>query len=757
MIINCACAASTFFGIVSLNAQTFDATRIDGRPVGHVHDTGKSDPIIDVNTFADVGLTNSDRDNINGPSLIRLPDWLADENRIHPNANYYLYFAHHSGKYIRMAWASDLTGSWSLFNVGSATDRAWGINGNNTGEQTGGTGVLDLSTVLSFGSAGIGVSNHVASPDVFVDNVNERFVMYFHAPRNGFGPAGQQTYVTTSSNGLNFNDPAEYGQPGQGPRDVMPTGGYLRSFDVSDGTFAYSNMGELWRAPLLNTAGQVNTLANADSPGGLWTVSASHNHGTRNWWDLIPDRDNPIRALYNGQETDPRHFGIYTRSHIDPADEHVYLFYSARNDSPESIFLTVVDTANSSINPANWTPIGQRIVLKPSLDWEGADLPIGLSANGSSVDVHELRDPAIFQDTMGTADPSDDKLYLLYTGKGEEAIGLAELTFKPSIANTEAPQGDLFLDTSVEGISIDYDGNGSTTQPEFVGEGTTGDGNGLYEPTTTFTNPFGGGDILVTMSADRWKRRAPITGSNAIQNNLLFDFAGPVTGGIATLTLELPTGEYEVTLYQHESNRSAAETASLEITDANGGSSKIDLDSSFGSNPAEIKTTVHSVRSNGSDDIIFTINNTDPQTTGAYPINGIIIQPVESPDNDGDDIPSQWETDNNLDPFNAGDRDEDPDFDGFTNYEEWVALTDPNDADSKLSSTISLSGTTMTLTFDSNPTRLYSLISSPELGAIEEWDIIVNPRAGLGAGDKFTLTIDPEEPKIFYRLVVEGL
>ena len=38
--------------------------------------------------------------NINGPSLIRVPDWLP--NRL---GNYYLYFAHHQGQYIRLAYS----------------------------------------------------------------------------------------------------------------------------------------------------------------------------------------------------------------------------------------------------------------------------------------------------------------------------------------------------------------------------------------------------------------------------------------------------------------------------------------------------------------------------------------------------------------------------------------------------------------------------------------------------------------------------
>jgi hypothetical protein len=45
--------------------------------------------------------------NINGPSLIRVPDWVE-----HPLGTYYLYFADHKGHYIRLAYADRLEGSW---------------------------------------------------------------------------------------------------------------------------------------------------------------------------------------------------------------------------------------------------------------------------------------------------------------------------------------------------------------------------------------------------------------------------------------------------------------------------------------------------------------------------------------------------------------------------------------------------------------------------------------------------------------------
>ena len=41
--------------------------------------------------------------NINGPSLIRVPDWLPN-----PLGQYYLYFAHHKGDHMRLAYADSV-------------------------------------------------------------------------------------------------------------------------------------------------------------------------------------------------------------------------------------------------------------------------------------------------------------------------------------------------------------------------------------------------------------------------------------------------------------------------------------------------------------------------------------------------------------------------------------------------------------------------------------------------------------------------
>src|SRR5690242_9119612 len=65
-------------------------------------------PIIGPELHDSIGL------NIQGPSLIRVPEWVGEEL-----GAYYLYFADHKGSYIRLAYADCLTGPWTVYAPGS--------------------------------------------------------------------------------------------------------------------------------------------------------------------------------------------------------------------------------------------------------------------------------------------------------------------------------------------------------------------------------------------------------------------------------------------------------------------------------------------------------------------------------------------------------------------------------------------------------------------------------------------------------------
>jgi len=139
--------------------------------------------------------------NINGPSLLRVPEWVKA-----PLGKYYLYFAHHSGKYIRLAYADRIEGPWRTHEPGSL-----GI------EQT-------------------DFTDHIASPDVHVDHDRRLIVMFYH----GAYPPGRRAQVTRrahSSDGVHFETER---------RDLGKA--YWRVFRWRDGCYAVAKPGKLFRS-----------------------------------------------------------------------------------------------------------------------------------------------------------------------------------------------------------------------------------------------------------------------------------------------------------------------------------------------------------------------------------------------------------------------------------------------------------------------------------------------------------------------------
>ncbi len=124
--------------------------------------------LVDFPIISPAHLGTEERDNINGPSLIKAPDWL-------PQAlgKYYLYFAHHNGQSIRLAYADDLRGPWRVYAPGT----------------------LQLADAP-------GCAGHIASPDVHVDHEKRQIRMYFHGVVRD--RPQQRSFVAHSGNGIDF-------------------------------------------------------------------------------------------------------------------------------------------------------------------------------------------------------------------------------------------------------------------------------------------------------------------------------------------------------------------------------------------------------------------------------------------------------------------------------------------------------------------------------------------------------------------------
>ena len=131
-------------------------------------------PIITSEMFSN----RKDGGNINGPTLIRVPAWVKN-----PLGKYYLYFAHHSGSYIRMAYADDVAGPYKIHDGG----------------------------VLSINQLPVAM-DHIASPEVLIDEKSQRLILYYHgtvrqdvSSKNPGKWNGQMTFAATSADGLVFN------------------------------------------------------------------------------------------------------------------------------------------------------------------------------------------------------------------------------------------------------------------------------------------------------------------------------------------------------------------------------------------------------------------------------------------------------------------------------------------------------------------------------------------------------------------------
>ncbi|MFC7337787.1 hypothetical protein ACFQY0_11405 [Haloferula chungangensis] len=359
-------------------------------------------PILDESWSLAQGAGSSNSDNLNGACCVRLPSWLPSSQRVDPAAEYYLYFADHSGNYIRMAWAADLEGPWTGYRM---DERLYSSIGNR--------GVLSLGADDEIDTGrGLTVDGHIASPQVFIegDHVdNLRFVMYYHGRVNGSsGP--QRTVAATSADGLNFNMPSggdsRPGQSGHGTLPVNLGESYFRVFKQADRYYAFSNTGDIYQAP----AG--DPLAGSWDRGPQPFTDENESRGFVDWGDGY----GPLR---------PRHFGVLTR------EGNTYAFYTNKAASPERILVSTFDFDELPADYQSWKgDFPSQELIRPEEDWEGGSLPLDISElGGETTPTHQLRDPGVLEDT-------DGRTYVFYSGSGEKAIGLAQIVSLPLVTGS---------------------------------------------------------------------------------------------------------------------------------------------------------------------------------------------------------------------------------------------------------------------------------------------------------------------------------
>ncbi len=318
-------------------------------------------------------------DDINGPSVIRVPSWIP-----HPMGRYYLYFAHHRGDHIRPAYSNSLAGPWKIYEPGVLHVKDTELYRPQP----------DPPLSLYKGTALYNtLYTHVASPEVFVDEEHKRLVMWVHGlytagkkwpvEAKDAGPwlrdnnYAQYTQTTTSTDGIHFA-----AQPG-----ITARISYQRVFRWQGG---YYSMGRL------------GAVGHATDPLATFELGPSVFAG----------------GPYAGRV---RHVALLRRG------DTLYVFFTAIGDAPESILLS---TVNLTGDWKTWKASTAQPVIAPKEPYDCVDLPPVASSTGE-IEGRErsLRDPGIFEEK--------GKVTLFYSFCGEQGLAAADVTsFVPAISST---------------------------------------------------------------------------------------------------------------------------------------------------------------------------------------------------------------------------------------------------------------------------------------------------------------------------------
>lgn len=278
--------------------------------------------------------------NVNGPTVIRVPDWVD-----RPLGRYYMYFANHVGAFIRLAYADAIAGPWRIHEPGvlHVRDTAFFRPQPDPKEA-----LADFYT-------------HVASPEVFVDHARRRLVMWIHgwstngerwpsdpadarawATRKGYG---QFTQAAESADGLHFE-----------VRPAITKTSYLRVFRHGGYFYGVSRLGQLARSR--------DPLAS---------------------FDIGP---NPFRdTSYAGRV---RHVALLVRG------DRLHVFFTAIGDAPERVLVSTIDLTSDW---TAWRASSPIEVLQPETPYECADIAVAPSEPGD-VDgrVRQIRDPFVLEE-----------------------------------------------------------------------------------------------------------------------------------------------------------------------------------------------------------------------------------------------------------------------------------------------------------------------------------------------------------------------
>jgi len=328
--------------------QQADTDSITVKRLGH-------GPLITVNSSATLA------GNVNGPVLIRVPDWIKK-----PLGNYYLYFANHKGKFIRLAYADAITGPWKIYEPGVLRVEETAFTRPDTATDT------------------AALYTHVASPDIYIDPTTRKIILFAHGmwtdgqpwPTNLNGAEAQHwlsergyeqySQAFESTDGIHFT-----------PHTAITKSSYLRVFRYGDSFYSISRLGR---------------VGHSADPFGEFNLAQSLFQETP----------------YAGHV---RHVALLRRG------DTLHVFFTVIGAAPEQVLHAKVDL---TVPWQQWKAVHPADVLTSERSYECANLPVSPSRSGDIDEpVHQLRDPGIFEEGGHT--------YLLYSTCGEQGIALAEI------------------------------------------------------------------------------------------------------------------------------------------------------------------------------------------------------------------------------------------------------------------------------------------------------------------------------------------
>ena len=299
----------------------------------------KQNPLITVETSRSLG------DNVNGPSIIRVPSWIP-----HPLGRYYAYFGHHQGHFVRLAYADAVAGPWKIYEPGVVPVAETAFYRPQPDPPDG--------PVDQF-------YTHVASPEIYVDEARQRLVLWTHgwwtdgqrwplglaearawARQNGYG---QFTQSSESTDGLHF-----------ALRPAITKVSYLRVFPLDGYLYGMARLGQLLRST---------------DPLAAFEIGANPFDG-----GPYAERVRHVATLLRGRT--------------------LFVFFTGIGDAPERLMLSTIDLA---VDWKSWKASPPVELLRPEAPYECPGLPNVPSAAGEiEGPARQLRDPAIFEEAGKT-------------------------------------------------------------------------------------------------------------------------------------------------------------------------------------------------------------------------------------------------------------------------------------------------------------------------------------------------------------------